>query len=66
VDKWTLWTDGTQLRGANIWQRVVVPELDGDEFLGDGYVGPPFTQADFDRLAALGANYINLSHPGLF
>lgn len=65
-DKWTLWTSGTQLRGANIWQRVVVPDLDGPEFLGSGHVGPPYTQADFDRLAALGANYVNLSHPGLF
>ncbi len=64
--KWSLWVNGTQLRGANIWQRIVVPELDGTEFLGNGYVGPPYTQADFDHLAALGANYVNLSHPGLF
>ena len=66
ADKWSLWANGTQLRGANIWQRIVVPELDGPEFLGDGYIGPPYTQADFDGLAALGANYVNLSHPGLF
>lgn len=65
-DKWTLWTGPTQLRGANIWQRVVVPDLDGAEFLGSGHVGPPYTQADFDRLAALGANYVNVSGPGLF
>jgi hypothetical protein len=65
-DKWSLWTDGTQLRGANTWQRIVVPDLDGPEFLGDNYIGPPYTQADFDALAALGANYINLSHPGLY
>ncbi len=31
-DKFALWTEGTQLRGANIWQRVVVPELDGPDF----------------------------------
>jgi hypothetical protein len=62
----SLWTDGTQLRGANTWQRIVVPDLDGPEFLGSGYVGPPYTQADFDELAALGANYVNLSTPGLF
>jgi hypothetical protein len=37
ADKWSLWANGTQLRGANIWQRIVVPELDGPEFLGDGY-----------------------------
>ncbi|MCA2001652.1 MAG: glycoside hydrolase family 5 protein [Chloroflexi bacterium] len=66
TDKWSLWADGTQLRGANVWQRIVIPELDGNEFLGDGYIGPPYTQADFDQLAALGANYVNLSHPGLF
>ncbi len=65
-DKWALWSGPTQLRGANTWQRVVVPELDGPEFLGDGYVGPPYTQADFDRLAALGANVVNISGPGLF
>jgi len=65
-DKWSLWTNGTQLRGANTWQRIVVPELDGPEFLGDGYIGPSYTQADVDALAALGANYVNLSHPGLF
>ena len=66
ADKWSLWVNGTQLRGANIWQRIVVPELDGPEFLGDGYIGPPYTQTDFDNLAVLGANYVNLSHPGLF
>jgi hypothetical protein len=65
-DKFALWTGGTQLRGANIWQRVVVPYVDGLEFLGSDHVGPPYTQADFDRLAALGANYVNLSGPGLY
>ncbi len=65
-DKWSLWANGTRLRGANTWQRIVVPELDGDEFLGDGYIGPPYTQEDFDELASYGANYVNLSHPGLF
>ena len=66
LDKWSLWTNGTQLRGANTWQRIIVPEYDGEEFLGEGYIGPPYTQEDFNRLAALGANYVNLSHPGLF
>lgn len=65
-DKWGLWVDETHLRGANIWQRIVIPELDGPDFLGSGHVGPPYTQADFDRLAALGANYVNISGPGLF
>ncbi|RKY65174.1 MAG: hypothetical protein DRP99_00665 [Candidatus Latescibacterota bacterium] len=66
MDKWTLWADGTRLRGANIYQRRVYPELDGPEFMGPGPVGPPYTQEDFYRLAALGANYVNISHPGLF
>ena len=65
-DKWDLWTHGTQLRGANIYQRRVYLDIDGETFMGDGPVGPPYTQADFDRLAARGANYVNLSHPGLF
>ena len=65
-DKWTLWTSGTQLRGANTWQRIVVNKYDGSDFIGDGYIGPPYTQSDFDALAALGANYVNLSHPGIF
>jgi uncharacterized protein (TIGR01370 family) len=64
--KWSLWRNGPHLRGANVWQRLVVPELDGDEFLGSDAVGPPYTQADFDHMAALGANYVNISHPGLF
>ncbi len=65
-DKWQLWTTGTQLRGANIYQRRVYPDLDGPDWMGPGPLGPPYTQEDFDRLAALGANYVNLSHPGLF
>jgi hypothetical protein len=66
ADEWSLWSNGAQLRGANLWQRIVVPELDGPEFLGDGYIGPPVEQSDFDALAALGANVVDLSHPGLF
>jgi hypothetical protein len=65
-DKFALWVNGPHLRGANIWQRVVILDLDGPNFLGSAHVGPPFLQADFDRLAALGANYVNISHPGLF
>ncbi|MBM3122939.1 MAG: glycoside hydrolase family 5 protein, partial [Chloroflexi bacterium] len=66
ADKWSLWTHGTQLRGANLWQRIVVPEVDGPDFLGSGYIGPPVEPSDLEALAALGANVINLSHPGLF
>jgi len=66
IDMWALWTGTTQLRGANVFQRRVYPELDGPDFFGPGPVGPPYTQADFDGLAAMGANYVNISHPGLF
>jgi len=66
ADKWNLWVNGPHLRGANIWQAIVIPKLDGLEFKGSGAVGPPFTQADFDALAAAGANYVSLSVPGLF
>jgi hypothetical protein len=66
TDKWDLWVGDTKLRGANIYQRRVYPELDGPTFMGSGPVGPPYTQQDFNRLAALGANYVNISHPGLF
>ncbi len=65
LDKLALWTEGTQLRGANIHQRRIYPELDGDAF-GTGLFGLPFQQSDLDALAALGANYVNLSHPGLY
>lgn len=65
VDKWSLWSDGIRLRGANIYQRRRYP-FDGPDFLGSGPVGPPYTQNDFGRLAAMGANAVVLSHPGLF
>jgi hypothetical protein len=65
-DVWQLWTSGTQLRGVNIYQRRVYEELDGIDFMGYGDVGPPYEQGDFDQLAAMGANYVNISHPGLF
>lgn len=62
--KWDLWAHGTCLRGANIWQKVI-DASDGDA-LGPGPVGPTYDQASFDRLAALGANYVNVSFPGLY
>ncbi len=65
--KWDLWASGTTLlRGANIWQSLVVPEVDGLEVKGADRVGPPFFQKDFDQLATMGANYVVLSIPGLF
>ena len=63
--KWALWTEGTRLRGANVYQRRVYPELD-DGYMGYGAVGPPHTRAGFRRLSEMGANYVNISHPGLF
>ena len=68
ADKMLLWNmeTGPHLRGANLWQRRVYLELDGPEFMGPGPFGPPCTQEDFDKLAALGCNYVNISHPGLF
>jgi heme-degrading monooxygenase HmoA len=64
--KWDLWQSGTRLRGANIYQRRVFPELDGTEYIGPGPFGPPYTQADLDHLSEMGSNYVNISGPGLF
>jgi hypothetical protein len=64
--KWEMWSETTRLRGANIYQRQVYPELDGSVFMGTGPVGPPYTQADFNDLSAMGANYVNISHPGIY
>jgi hypothetical protein len=62
--KWDLWRQGaTCLRGANIWQKVVEPS-DGAN-LGSDVVGPEYDQDSLDALAAMGANYINVSFPGL-
>jgi hypothetical protein len=67
ISKWDLWnSDQTMLRGANIWQAVVEPDLDGDTFKGSGPVGPPYSQTDFNHMAELGANYVTISGPGLF
>ena len=62
--KWDLWAKGTCLRGANLWQKVIVAALDGDE-LGPEVVGPTYDQANLNKLSATGANYANLSFPGL-
>jgi len=67
MTKWNLWSSGeVMLRGINIHQRVIYEGWDDPEYYGDGPVGPVFTQEDFDHLAELGANYVNISHPGLF
>ena len=63
-DKWSLWTGPTRLRGANIWQtRSYKGTYD---YVERATVGPTFKQEEFDRLASLGANYVQISHPGLF
>lgn len=54
-----LWNSGTILRGANVYQGR---NVGGDVPFGDG----PFSQSDFDDLAAAGANYVHISHAGLF
>lgn len=64
--KYELWSNGLNLRGANLYQRRVYPDVDGDTFIGPGPFGPPQTQDDFNHLAALGANYVNLSVSGVF
>jgi hypothetical protein len=60
-EKFDLWR-GPYLRGANIWQKRVMP----DDAMGPGPAGPPYSQQDFDELASWGANYANISHPGIF
>jgi len=64
-DNWSLWSGGTKLRGANVWQKRIEPELDGDGF-GTGKIGPPYGDADLKGLAELGANWVNLSFPGVY
>lgn len=59
TDAYTLWSNGI-LRGANIFQgRNPGGASSG---FGDG----DFTQADFNDLAAAGANYVQISHAGTF
>jgi hypothetical protein len=60
-----LWIEGTELRGVNIWQKKIDPEVDED-FIGPGKLGPPYTQQDFNKLREMGVNYVNISHPGIF
>jgi hypothetical protein len=56
-----LWPKGAaKLRGANVYQGRNV--FNADVSFGDG----PFTQSDFDDLAAAGANYVHISHAGLY
>lgn len=68
ADEMALWrtADGPHLRGANVYQRRVYPELDGPDWMGPGPLGPPYAAQDFADLRRLGANVVVLSHPGPF
>jgi len=62
-DKFALWSSGKAvLRGANVYMGADPASPAGPGVFGDG----PFTQADFDDLARAGANYVQISHAGLF
>jgi hypothetical protein len=60
LEKWNLWTNGTVLRGANVYQQ--------DESLNDigGRFGPHLVREDLRALRSAGANYVNFSVPGIF
>jgi aryl-phospho-beta-D-glucosidase BglC (GH1 family) len=56
-----LWNKGSAvLRGANVYQGRNV--FNADVPFGDGV----FSQSDFDDLKNAGANYVHISHAGLF
>ncbi len=63
--KWSLWTEGACLRGANVWQKAV-QGTDDKAAIGPGPFGPPYSPEGLLHLAQWGANYVNLSHPGIF
>jgi hypothetical protein len=66
-DKFSLWTDQTLLRGANVYQRILyLDDWDDAEVWGNGPLGPAYTQEDFNLLSEAGANFVVLSHTGLF
>jgi cysteinyl-tRNA synthetase len=56
-DKWSLWKDGTRLRGA---------DLHPCRILSEGGCAEPISRQDIQDLRALGANLINASYPGVF
>lgn len=58
--KWSLWDQGTCLRGANMFQQDLSFADNGANF------GPLLTQDDIRSLANSGANYVNLSVPGFY
>ena len=65
IDKWSLWSGDSTLAGASLYLRRLTADDDPDA-MGLLAVGPTYSQADFTRLATLGANYVDLSHPAIF
>lgn len=61
-EKWDLWRNASCLRGANIWTKRV-PRPDDPRRMT---IYPNFIQKDFNKLASWGANYVNISAPGIF
>ena len=55
------------LRGATIVQRIRDASIDGEGGAsGHHYLIPHYKLADFEKLAATGANLVNLSVPGIW
>lgn len=54
-EKWAVWNRGTYLRGANVWLKRK----------GDA-IYPAYTPQDLGDLAGWGANYVNISYPGVY
>lgn len=62
-DKYSLWLNGTTLRGANLYQRSRIETYDGG--LGNPFV-PSYDADIFPKLRSAGANVVFLSIPGPF
>jgi hypothetical protein len=60
LDKWSLWTHGN-LRGFNLFAEHAYPTWETT-----GALHFPYTQADLYAISALGANFVQISYPGLF
>lgn len=60
LNKWSQWTQG-HLRGFNVFAEHADPTWETN-----GPLHWPYSQNDFTAMAALGANYVQISQPGLF
>lgn len=60
LNKWSQWTQG-RLHGFNLFAEHADPTWETS-----GPVHWPYMQTDFTAMAALGANYVQISQPGLF